>query len=106
MQDMFDQEEGLIVAGYGGENTLKQAVFNVRNHDECENELGRVPVLFIFSLTHTHANTPILPCVNTNTTNNTSLKRRDLVFFRSKFFRKFSKIFQKISKNFKNFLRH
>ena len=40
VRDMLDQEEGLIVAGYGGENTLKQAVFNVRNRDECENELG------------------------------------------------------------------
>jgi len=60
----------------------------------------RVPVLFIFSITHTHANTPILPCVNTNTTNNTSLKRRDLVFFRSNFFRKFFKKYRKISKIF------
>ena len=60
-------------------------------------EICRVPVLLIFSIAHTRQDAN-LPVVNTNTTNNTRLKRRDLVFFRSNFF---SKIFQKISKNFK-----
>ena len=38
MQDMFDNEEGLIVAGYGGGDTLKKAIFNVKDDSECESQ--------------------------------------------------------------------
>ena len=39
---MIDQEEGLIVAGYGGEEVLKHATFNVRDRNECEKEFQKV----------------------------------------------------------------
>ena len=59
-----------------------------------------------FRITHTTHNTRFLPCVNTNTSNNTSQKKPNLVVFRPKIFHKNFKIFQQISKNFKNFLDH
>ena len=38
LDDMMEQD--LIVAGYGGKETLKQATFNVATQKDCENEHG------------------------------------------------------------------
>ena len=58
-----------------------------------------------FRITHTTHNTRFLPCVNTNTSNNTSQKKPNLVVFRPKIFHKNFKIFpknlKKISKSTK-----